>query len=256
NPPLLYALPERLITAGGTYWVELANADTEMSGLAAATLPEVSVSGQAPSTPAVDRKRRRNESTSPQAEPEPRPARPPRVGLIRFWARFATIAASTLIFLYVVETREKLLSYFDPDGEYHTPTVVPSPAPVVLGEPPWGWNRLSLYDQTGTPAEYYKRLADAAGEWYDEVPFSSAALARRLGALRSGLSQMLLATHETLPENERDWLIEQAKGWSEIVDAGIRGVEDGKSVDEIRANLDEAVGLIVRTLHDRADAQP
>lgn len=264
NPKLLLDLQERLIAGGGPYWVDLAGENSEVTRLAAASLPETLVSGQvrpgSVASPTEDRGRRRNEpnaaSTTTHAsavESPPRTPKPPRVGLIRFWARIATIAASMACFLYVVETFDELLAYLDPGGEYHTLVQDTGPPPVVLGEAPWGWNRLSLYTREESPREYFNSLASAAGEWFDVVPFSNEALARRLGTARSGLSQLLLASHQNLPEEEKAWLLEQANEWAELLDEAIRAVESGRPVDEVRANVDEAFSLLIRTLQDKAN---
>jgi hypothetical protein len=122
----------------------------------------------------------------------------------------------------------------------------------VVSDPPWGWNRVALFGANASPVKYLNDLAEAAGEWFDEVPFSSESLAKRLGAFRTGLSQLRLASHETLPDDERTWLKDQGKEWSTVIDAAISAVEEGKPVDEVRGKVDDAVSLIVRSLQDRA----
>jgi hypothetical protein len=118
----------------------------------------------------------------------------------------------------------------------------------------WGWDRPGAVAQTGPPAAYLNRLADAAGEWFQERPDDPVALARRMGELRQGCSTLILAPHRPLPDEERLWLVAHCREWAGQLDKQRAALEAGRPAAEVRDQADSLVKEIGAALRARAEA--
>lgn len=128
------------------------------------------------------------------------------------------------------------------------------PAEVSLATAPtgWGWTRPDALP-ADVPAEVYlTRLADAAEEWFKKRPDDPVALAARIAEFRQGCSVLLLAKHEPLPAEDRQWLLDRCRLWARKLHNHLVAVEVGRDPGEVRAEADETVHQLIAALRERA----
>jgi hypothetical protein len=106
-----------------------------------------------------------------------------------------------------------------------------------------------------TRKQYLTALADGAEQWRGKRPDTPQALAQRINEFRQGCSQLILADHKPLAPGDRNWLVDKCHLWASKLDVDLAALENGKDVLAVRAEVDQMVDKLVKTLRDRA-AQP
>jgi hypothetical protein len=220
HPQLLLQLQEWLLTSESTYW-EKALADT------------------APLEDLVQRGRqvvvqRRSESAPLRLHrAEPHAEQPRQAWYRQSW--FASLATAAAVLLAVA-------------GYQHFVTK-PVDVPVQTA---WGWNRPEMIRDDVRANAYLDRLAKGAGEWFDERPETAPDLAQRLGELRTGCAQLILAAHRPLSAADRPWLINRCRAWAAQLDKQLTALESGQSPKEVRDQTDTTIREIMDELQKRA----
>jgi hypothetical protein len=116
----------------------------------------------------------------------------------------------------------------------------------------WGWVRPGALPSGLPPAEYLRKLADEADEWFKQRPEDATALAKRIDQLRQGCSKLIEADHPSLSAEDRAWLRERCRAWQEKFDDALAAVEAGRDPAAVRAEVDATVNRIVEVLRERA----
>jgi hypothetical protein len=219
HPQRLLDLQEQVLTRGGRYWDRVA---------AWAEAPDL-----------LERSRARLAAALPEdARPQPAPAvlplkqAAPRRRWV--WAAAGAVAAAAAVLLAVLAYQ-----HFNP------PTLSP---PTKIA---WGWNKPGVLAADVPRDAYLHRLADAAGEWFDQRPEDAAGTAKRLNEFRGGCSALLLAEHRPLTEDDRRWLKDKCREWAAKLDAALAEVEAGQ-VQKGRDDADATARQLVEALHKRA----
>jgi hypothetical protein len=217
QPRLLLGLQELVLISGGPHWQTLAAAQPEHRD-------------------ALVQGRVRLPDVPERALTALRPFRLQRwgVGL----AATAIVAASLLLAAFLIPGL--------PGGRKQS---APSAASSA-----WGWNRPGALTDDLRPGAYLNRLADAAGEWFDQRPESPIDLARRLGDFRQGCSVLILSPHKPLSAQDRAWLVEKCRAWAAKLEAVIASLESGENPAAIRDQADATATALVKALRDRAKA--
>lgn len=238
NPLRLLDLQERILIDGGPHWRELADREPLLASTAR-SLDQVwagierAVPSLAPST---------TSKTMVTARPGAR--------WTRVWATMATMAASMLAVLWGAE---RFLAWdqqrSDARGVAAGPDLTPSP---VAQEHVWGWLTPGIFQGFEQPAPYLNHLADSAGDWFINEPKTVGDLARRLSEFRAGCSLLILAKHENLSPEDRDWLVERCRTWAAKIDSSIADLERGQPLDKLLQATDQMVEALVAALRERA----
>jgi hypothetical protein len=229
QPRLLLDLQELVLVSGGSYWRELAGQSIEhrdavergrqrLSTLLAGGKPGVAVVAPAPIP------------TRTVSQPRPRRSR-----ALRWAASLATAAAVVLGVLLVEQSRLARQAQSD------------------LAASRWGWNRPGALAQDQEPGAYLDRIADTAGEWFNQRPETPIDLARRLGEFRQGCSVLILSPHRPLSAEDRTWLVEKCRDWAAKLDADLAALEGGEDPQRVRDQADTTANNLVRALHERAN---
>jgi hypothetical protein len=217
HPPLLAELQELVLIEGGPYWDRVAASAPELKTIA-------------------ERGRLRFDeflqtaSSSPTVEPGS--ARRQAAWQILPWIVSFTMAACVLIGVFAIQSWR-------------------ASAPAATT---WGWSKPDAMPANVTAATYLHALADGADEWFSKRPDDSAALAKRLGEMRQGCSQLIFAEHLALSDVDRDWLREKCRDWAAKLDAQRVALEAGASVQEVRAQADQIVTNLAAALRAKAKA--
>lgn len=229
HPRVLLDLQERVLVEGSSYWQGLLDKNEALDEPSRATWPAIAALLDAsgvvvsPATPALD-------AATPAV-------RPPRVALIRTWAKMATIAASMLGFLYATTP-------FPSSAEPGRTKI------MKVGRMPWGWNARD-FDTVEPDPSYLNHLADDAEQWPNARPDEPVAFALRLGELRTGCSRLIVAPHDSLDQEDRTWLVEACRKWAAELDAAIGRLENKAAVAEVRADVDMLVQRLADDLRAR-----
>jgi hypothetical protein len=101
---------------------------------------------------------------------------------------------------------------------------------------------------------YLNRLADEGDEWFAKRPEDAASLAKRLNEMRQGCSTLILATHQPLKNEDRQWLVEKCRAWAKNFDQQLADLEQGKDPALVRSEIDTTVNRLVKALRERANA--
>jgi hypothetical protein len=126
----------------------------------------------------------------------------------------------------------------------------------------WGFEKFAKQinqsnDRLDPPLDresYLEQLAVAAEAWTVKRPENSADLARRIGEFRMGCSALLLASHEPLPQADRDWLREKCANWAAALDRHLQEVESGVDSNTVRRQVDQTVIKIAAALRGRSSS--
>lgn len=217
HPQLLLELQEWLLLAESPYW--------ERTILAA---------------PALDHEFERGRHVArfgPTGTVRPHAPEPVRGN--RAWYReawFASLATAAAVLLAVYA--------------YQLFTARPTVEPVATA---WGWNKKDALRQDGPSDAYFNQLADGAAEWFQEKPETPAGLARRIGELRAGCSQLIILTDsQSLTAADRLWLKDHCRRWGAQLDKQRDALEAGANLEEVRAQTDAVVRELVESLRKRA----
>ncbi len=117
----------------------------------------------------------------------------------------------------------------------------------------WGWARPGVFDAPLERAPYLEHLADTANEWFAKSPPEPAALARRIQEFRQGCEQLLAASHSQLPADDREWLLERCRVWTDKIDQSLLDLEqDRKPADAVRGDMNEMTNKLMAALRQRA----
>lgn len=220
HPRLLLELQEWLLATESPYWEQV-------------------VAAVAPLEAAMERGRRL--AMFRQAPPAPpRLHRPEELPRGRAWYRqswFASLATAAAVLLAVLGYQR-----FSPKSG------------VIPVETAWGWNKPGALSQEGPSDAYLNRLADGAAEWFNDKPEKPAELAKRIGELREGCSQLILAQHQPLSAADRLWLIDNCRRWGAQLDKERDALEAGADARQVREQTDTTVRELVDALRKRARA--
>jgi hypothetical protein len=222
QPHLLLELQEIVLTEGGPYWDELSS-------------PALVFRGQ------LERGRERfqafleGEDREEGSERRAVVLRPVVAWYRRPWVVSMATAAAMLVGV----------------GTYHW-SRPPADAPLAAAPTGWGWTSPAALPADVPADVYLTRLADAAEEWFKKRPEEPVALATRLAEFRQGCSVLLLAKHEPLAAEDRQWLLERCRLWARKLHNHLVAVEVGRDPLEVRAEADETVNQLIAALRERA----
>jgi hypothetical protein len=126
----------------------------------------------------------------------------------------------------------------------------------------WGFEKFAKQinqsnDRLDPPLDresYLEQLAVAAEAWTVKRPENPTDLARRIGEFRMGCSAILLASHEPLPQADREWLKEKCATWATALDRHLEEVESGVGSDTVRQQVDQTVIKIAAALRGRSSS--
>jgi hypothetical protein len=222
RPSLLLGLQELVFASGGAYWDRLMASPADLAAQ-------------------VARGRRRLEALwteGERREEEPRvlPLRKPAAWYRRPWA--AALAGAAAVLLAVAAYQR--LSPPRPSGT------------TVVAQNGWGWSKPGALPTDRPAPAYLDALADAAVEWFKKRPEDRAELARRIGEFRQGCSVLILAGHQPLSPEVRDWLVDRCRNWAGELDKERAAVEAGGDVAQVRAEADATVNKLIKALHAKA----
>ncbi len=217
HPRLLLHLQETVLLEGGTYWQALNRSDPGMGASVVAVWNRVATHIRSPAT------KHRNDFLSRSFGPAAK-RRLLQNRRVLAWTSVAAIAATVLALLYVGQPR------------------------------PWGWIRPGVLarPESESVAAYLNRLADAAHEWFDERPTTTAGLARRLGAFRTGCTRVIVADNGYLPPDHRKWLVDHCRNWASRLDEVIHDLEQRAPLDRVQADADAIINRLIDSLRTRA----
>jgi len=116
----------------------------------------------------------------------------------------------------------------------------------------WGWSRPGALRQDLSPRAYLNLLANEADEWFTKRPEQPALLARRISELRQGCSALILAEHQPLSSEDRQWLVKTCREWATELDKRLGEIERSGDPLQVRATTDETVREIGQKLRTRA----
>jgi hypothetical protein len=166
----------------------------------------------------------------------------------RAWVVSLATAAAVLLAV-------ELPRWLFPPAEPELPgPVKPGPAPVVVAQATWGWDKPGALPQDGAARDYYLALVKAAEEWEKKRPQEAPDLAQRIGELRRGCSTLIFASHKPLPERERRWLVGRCRVWGTQIDRHLEELEAGTDPATVRDGADRTVRQIIAALSSRADS--
>lgn len=126
----------------------------------------------------------------------------------------------------------------------------PKPA---AAPPAWGWQASGVLAEDATAPDYLRNLAVAANDWFKKRPATAADLAIRIGQFRAGCSRIMLAEHRPLAEADQQWLVDRCRVWAGKLDGSLIDTESGRSIEEVRGEVDETVRRLISALETRAD---
>jgi hypothetical protein len=135
--------------------------------------------------------------------------------------------------------------------EHYRPRPVDRPPPGVASTT-WGWNKPEALPQQPDRSAYLNRLADEAGEWFNQRPTDAPGLVRRINEFRAGCSRLIFAEHQPLPAPDRQWLIENCRVWGRKLDKQLAALEAGQDVLEVRRETDALIHQLMDELHTQA----
>ncbi len=132
-------------------------------------------------------------------------------------------------------------------------------ARVQINSQRWGWLQPNAFDPELSADQYLIHLSTLAEDWFDRTPESASELALRIGQFRSACALLILADHEQLDEQDRDWLRERCRIWSGKFQDQLNALEQPTLETEpevdfvpIRDQADETVRTLIRLLNERA----
>lgn len=160
------------------------------------------------------------------------------------WVAMATAAVMLLAFRLVMDQKGVKVPGADPNQ------VAQAPIPPPVG---WGWNNPDSLKQDVAADVYLTNLANGADAWFKKRPEDNKALAKRIGEFRRGCSELLLAEHQPLAEEDKAWLLERCKVWAGKFDGFLAAAESGADVQKTLAEMDETVNKLITALRTRAD---
>ena len=124
--------------------------------------------------------------------------------------------------------------------------------PPELASAAWGWNKPDTLAADASRADYLNRLADRAGEWFEQRPTESADVARRIQQFRSGCTRLIFAEHRPLSPAEKEELIENCRIWGRKLDKQVAALESGQNPLEVRKETDDLIRHMIDRLHEQA----
>lgn len=213
NPQLLLDLQERILSDGGSYWREKFSREHS----SAAPLDRIwSDLEPALATPIVA---------------------PERHGL-KWTVRILIVLAASLMGF------AGGLHFFRPP-----PPKQPDDGPVA--QTTWGWNKPDAFPNDLDPKAYLHLLADGAEEWFKKRPESREALETRIAQFRTGCDALQRAEHQPLRQEDKTWLKERCKLWSDKLDQHLADLRSGKDVSQVRNEADATINKLVTALRTR-----
>lgn len=124
-----------------------------------------------------------------------------------------------------------------------------SEVPVQTG---WGWNKPGALREDVAADDYLNSLADAAEDWFNQQPQDPRALAARISQFRQGCSTLILADHEPLSADDRQWLVGKCRAWAGKLDGHIADLESGRDPSEVREEASATVTSLISALRTHA----
>jgi nitrate reductase NapE component len=222
KPTLLLELQERVLTEGGSYWDNVQLPDAQQAKIDASTQRTLKslrteLSSEHSIKPA-------NIGSKGSSEVEVRG----KSSNSRTWAILALVA----VLLIAVGIWRYL-----PDG--------------TIGG--WGFEKAGLLTADVSSATYLSNLADAAGQWSNKRPTTTAELVLRLKEFRRGCDLLIQAPHSQLAVADRDWLVGKCREWAAKIDGYVMELQSVTgSLESVQQKADETINRLQQALRDRA----
>ena len=122
-----------------------------------------------------------------------------------------------------------------------------------LTAPLWGWNKPGVLTANLPAPAYLNNLADAAEQWFEQQPEDPVTLAKRITEFRLGCTRLIYAEEKPLSAEEKRWLDEQCRLWSESLDNALEAIDARPQPSQVRHNIDEMVRHVARALRTKAE---
>lgn len=213
NPQLLLDLQERILSNGGDYWRDKFSREHASSALLEKVWSDLEPALAAPIVA------------------------PARHGL-KWTVRVLMVLAASIMGFAAG------LHFFRPP-----PPKQPADGPVA--QTGWGWNKPDAFPNDLDPQAYFQRLADGADEWFKKRPETREALETRIAQFRKGCDALQQAEHEPLRPEDKAWLKERCKLWSDKLDQHLADLRAGKDVSQVRSEADATINKLVTALRTR-----
>ena len=113
------------------------------------------------------------------------------------------------------------------------------------------WTRPGVFRQTNDRKEFLTRLATLAHEWFDKRPTTAAEMAERLVEFRHGCA-LLQLNQAAIPAADHDWLLGDCRKWSDELDRQLIALEQGASLNMVKASVDATIQKLIDKLRDKA----
>lgn len=230
RPLLLLELQERILTASGPYWDQVAR-----------TMPMMHLKVEEGRKLLPSEVLANARSGSGRVRPvsvtlAPAPATPaertkPAYGV----ALLASLATAAMMLLAI-----GLWQWNQPVG--------PKPGTAVA----WGWQKPDAMKEGVNPSAYLEGLADAAEDWSAKKPANAEELARRIGEMRIGCSRLILASHRPLSPDDQKWLLGKCKDWAIAFDKALTELESSRDVAKVQKQMDDTVDRLTKALREQA----
>lgn len=119
-------------------------------------------------------------------------------------------------------------------------------------DPAWGWNKPEALAAADPPA-YFEQLARYADEWSLEKAESETQLQLRLEQLIAGCDRLIGASHASLEETDRTWLVEKCRAWREKLVEQQDALLATHDIAAVGAATDAIVAKLIVALNTHAD---
>ncbi|QDV42240.1 hypothetical protein Enr13x_20850 [Stieleria neptunia] len=118
----------------------------------------------------------------------------------------------------------------------------------------WGFHDDSVF-VAGSPDDYFRSLAGAANEWFDERPQTAEELMARLAEFSSGCQRVIDMEHDNLTDLQWQWLVNRCELWKDQIDTlNRRLAADSTRFAQTLSQADQTIERIVEALKDQAES--
>lgn len=128
----------------------------------------------------------------------------------------------------------------------------PSTSHAARSTPAFAWNREDSFALGYKRKEFLIRLAGHADDWFQRRPGTLEELTLRLIDFRRGCTRLLFH-RATLPEQDRDWLIDNCRIWTRSIDEHVAAAEaDSATFERVKPKADLTIRELIEMLHIRS----